>query len=172
MAAPFRSCDQCDKPAVVHSTVIVNGVLSETHLCEQHAAAQGIRASAGQALPALIGELVAVQPVTARVKGPVCERCGMTYAEHRQKGVLGCSDCYEAFATTLNVVLERAHGGTVQHVGKAPGRVGDAQQRAAVLQNMLRELDEAVRAEQYERAAKLRDQIKTMRPAAARGAEG
>ncbi|MBL9140493.1 MAG: UvrB/UvrC motif-containing protein, partial [Phycisphaerae bacterium] len=86
--------------------------------------------------------------------------------QYRQHGVLGCGDCYEAFSSTLAVVLDRAHGGATQHVGKAPAKVGDALQRAAVLQQLLRDLEEAVRAEQYERAARLRDQVKEMRPGA------
>jgi protein arginine kinase activator len=165
MAAPFKSCDHCERAAVVHNTFIVNGVMHEVHLCEEHANAAGIQVPGSPPVAKLLGEIAAASSnPPAKTKGPACPRCGMTYAEHRQSGVLGCADCYEAFASTLNVVLERAHGGSAQHVGKAPTRVGDWQQRAAVLQKMLRDLEEAVKAEQYERAAKLRDQIKTMRP--------
>lgn len=150
---------------MVHNTFIVNGVMHEVHLCEEHANAAGIQIPGSPPVAKLLGEIATASSTTpARARGPACPRCGMTYAEHRQSGVLGCADCYEAFSSTLNVVLERAHGGSAQHVGKAPTRVGDWQQRAAVLQKMLRELEEAVKAEQYERAAKLRDQIKTMRP--------
>lgn len=161
MAAPFRPCDHCSQPAVVHNTVIVNGTMHEVHLCEEHANAAGIQIPGAPPIGKLLEQFAV--PGAARTKGPVCQRCGMSYAEHRTQGVLGCADCYQAFAATLQVVLDRAHGST-QHVGKAPPRVGDSQQRAAVLQQMLRELDEAVRAEQYERAARLRDRIKEMRP--------
>jgi protein arginine kinase activator len=162
MAQPFKSCDHCERAAVVHNTVIVNGVMHEVHLCQEHASAAGIQIPGAPPIAKLISELVAT--TVERPKGPTCARCGMTYGEHRQHGVLGCADCYQAFAATLNVVLERTHGGATQHVGKAPTRVGDWQQRAAALQQLLRELEEAVKAEQYERACKLRDQIKTMRP--------
>jgi protein-arginine kinase activator protein McsA len=54
-------------------------------------------------------------------------------------------------------------------VGSAPTRADDARQRAALLQQLLRELEQAVSAEQYERAAQLRDKIKDLRPTAAAG---
>lgn len=165
MTAPFRPCDHCDKPAVVHNTAIVNGVMHEMHLCEEHAGAAGIQVPDSPAIGKLIAKFTV--PTPTKAKGPTCARCGLTYAEYRQHGVLGCGDCYQAFSATLDVVLERAHGCAAQHIGKAPAKVGDAQQRAAVLQQLLRELEEAVRAEQYERAAHLRDQIKGMRPGAA-----
>lgn len=179
MTAPFRPCDHCDKPAVVHNTAIVKGVLHESHLCEEHASAAGIQVPQTPVIGKLIAQFTASTGTpgaqsapgspAARTKGPTCARCGMNYSEYRQHGVLGCGDCYEAFAATLDVVLDRAHG-ACQHVGKAPATVGDALQRAAVLQQLLRELDASVRAEQYERAAKLRDQIKEMRPGSGGGA--
>ncbi len=170
MTAPFRPCDHCDKPAVVHNTAIVKGVLHESHLCEEHASAAGIQVPQTPVIGKLIAQFTASTGLpgaqgapAARTKGPTCPRCGMNYSEYRQHGVLGCGDCYQSFASTLDVVLDRAHG-ACQHVGKAPAQVGDALQRAAVLQQLLRELEASVRAEQYERAAKLRDQIKEMRP--------
>jgi protein arginine kinase activator len=162
MSAPFRPCDRCDKPAVVHNTTIEGGVLNEVHLCEEHAAEANIPATGAASLGAMVAQLTVKIP--AGSKGPACPRCGMKWAEYRQHGVLGCGECYAAFATTLNMVLERAHGGAAQHVGKTPARVDAARQRAAVLQRMLQELEEAVRAEQYERAAALRDEIKALRP--------
>lgn len=170
MTPPFRPCDHCDKPAVVHNTAIVNGVMHEAHLCEEHAQAVGIQLPASPAIGKLIAQFTVAAP--ARARGPVCARCGMTYAEHRQHGVLGCGDCYEAFGKTLSVVLERAHGCEAQHVGKAPPRVADAHQRTAMLKQLLQDLEEAVRAEQYERAARLRDQMKELRPGAGAPAAG
>jgi protein-arginine kinase activator protein McsA len=66
-------------------------------------------------------------------------------------------------------VIERAHGGATEHVGSAPTRADDARQRAALLQKLLRELEQAISAEQYEHAADLRDKIKDLRPTAAAG---
>jgi protein arginine kinase activator len=69
-------------------------------------------------------------------------------------------------------VIERAHGGASEHIGNVPARTDDANQRAALLQQLLRELETAVSAEQYERAAQLRDRIKDLRPTATARSEG
>lgn len=170
MAAPFRPCDHCAKPAVVHNTVIVNGKMAEVHLCEDHATAAGIQMPGHAPIHQLLGQL-AQQVGQARPRGPACPECGHTFHDFKTSGLLGCPACYEAFAGTVSPVIERAHGGATEHVGKAPARAGDGRQRAALLQQLVRELDAAVAAEQYERAAQLRDRIKEMRPAGAPGSE-
>jgi protein arginine kinase activator len=167
MAAPFRPCDHCPKPAVVHNTAIVNGQMTEVHLCEEHAQAAGIQMPGQAPIHQLLGQLAQVG--AARPRGPSCPECGHSFHDFKTSGLLGCAACYEAFASTVAPVIERAHGGATEHVGSAPTRADDARQRAALLQQLLRELEQAVSAEQYERAAQLRDKIKDLRPAAAAG---
>lgn len=171
MAAPFRPCDHCAKPAVVHNTVIVNGKMAEVHLCEDHAAAAGIQMPGHAPIHQLLGQL-AQQAGPSRPRGPACPECGHTFHDFKTSGLLGCPACYDAFASTVAPVIERAHGGATEHVGHAPRRADDTRQRAALLQQLMRELDGAVAAEQYERAAELRDRIKELRPAGTAGAEG
>jgi protein arginine kinase activator len=167
MAAPFRPCDHCAKPAVVHNTVIVNGNMTEVHLCEEHAAAAGINMPGHAPIHQLLGQLA--QAGAARPKSPACGECGHTFHDFKTSGLLGCAACYDAFASTVAPVIERAHGGATEHVGSAPAGADEAKQRAALLVQLLRELEQAVAAEQYERAAQLRDRIKDLRPAGAPG---
>ena len=54
MPAPFRPCDHCAKPAVVHNTVIVGGKVTEVHLCEEHASAAGIQMPGHAPIDALL----------------------------------------------------------------------------------------------------------------------
>ena len=75
--------------------------------------------------------------------------------------------CSLAFASTVAPVIERAHGGATEHVGSAPAGADESKRRAALLVQLLRELEQAVAAEQYERAAHLRDRIRDLRPEAA-----
>src|SRR5262249_10323786 len=110
-------------------------------------------------------------------KTTACPKCGTTYVEFRQSGLLGCADCYSAFEAQLGPLLERAHEGASHHVGKVPRRalsggrtggsrpeaiLGDAAQRAGRITALRKQLDEAVQAEQYERAAALRDELRKM----------
>lgn len=176
-------CDSCEQEATVHEVVRRGGKTVERHLCEQCAKKHGI---AVQHMP--INELIqkyvlqqqqgggAASPPPASAK--TCPTCALTYAEFRQSGLLGCPGCYATFSSALEPLLERAHEGGARHVGKVPKRLAQgapapgrrATQRAQSipgpadqterLKVLARQLEEAVRAEQYERAAALRDEIR------------
>ena len=167
MPAPFRPCDHCAKPAVVHNTVIVGGKVTEVHLCEEHAAAAGIQMPGHAPINALLGQLAQVS--VTRARGPACAECGHSFHDFKGSGLLGCPACYGTFEATLGPVIERAQGGALQHVGRAPTRAAGDAQRSALLKKLMRDLEAAVAAEQYERAARLRDAIKDLRPQPAGG---
>ena len=59
-------------------------------------------------------------------------------------------------------LIERAHEGASEHVGKVPASSGDTAKRQARLVKLRRELNQAVEREDYERAAQLRDEIKAV----------
>lgn len=88
-----------------------------------------------------------------------CTSCGLAYAKFRGQGRLGCPGCYEAFQEALDPLLEKIHGGR-HHVGKTPGTraVGD-RSRERKLVDLRRKLQGAVKAENYEEAARLRDEL-------------
>ena len=147
-------CDLCNKPAVVHEWQITDGVKREIHLCQEHAAQQGfadIHAMSMKHFPTKVG--------SAAVQSPACPSCGTTSAQIRQTSQLGCADCYEAFAGLIaNLIDQSQHGGT-HHVGRRPaGSDGDIAKRHET-QRLMRELEAAVAAEQYERAAEIRDEL-------------
>lgn len=154
-------CDFCDKSAVVHEMTVRNGVKKEVHLCEDHARQAGLEVTAHQPINQLLTQFVMTQasakPVQVSKKS--CPSCGLTFAQFRQHSVLGCADCYDAFAELLEPLIERAQNGGAHHCGKAPGRAGESIDRQLQIRQIVKELDEAVAAEQYERAARLRDRL-------------
>ncbi len=155
-------CDKCDKPATIHLTDIADGKKSEVHLCEECAAAEGLTVKASVPLSQLLEEFVlqkSGQPEQPELK---CDVCGITFAEFRRKGLLGCPNDYDAFAEMLDPLLERAHGGATQHVGKVPGRAGADQKKQTAILRLRGALRKAVADEDYEGAARLRDQIKEL----------
>jgi len=93
-----------------------------------------------------------------------CEVCGLTFAEFREHGVLGCRHDYDVFEEPLGALLERAHQGG-EHVGKVPRHVGRDQKRQNTILRLRAELRGAIAAEDYERAASLRDRIKELEQA-------
>ena len=91
-----------------------------------------------------------------------CEICGIRFSGFRKHGLLGCPHDYDAFEEALRPLLERTHEGAGQHVGKVPRRAGPDQKKMNALLRLRAQLKAAVVAEDYEEAAKLRDQIKDL----------
>lgn len=162
-------CDKCKKrPAVFHHWNIVNGSKSEEHLCEECAAAQGqVMENLAPAfgLPNLLQGLFQAQPALQGAAGAFgeerCEACGLTTREFRQNGQFGCRQCYEKFDGMLDSLFRRLHGNT-QHTGKVPKTRGGRLRVKRRLDELRRELKEAVSQEAYERAAELRDEIREL----------
>ena len=154
-------CQRCPKPATLHITeVLGDDKFDELHLCEECAKKylyEPAHKKGGGGGP----------KADAAGGGPEgdpgdkqCDACGLKFVEFRNAGRLGCPHDYDAFRDDLLPLLESIHG-DVRHAGKAPRRrpPGAAGGRAE-LAGLRKELAEAVRAEAYERAARLRDQIK------------
>ena len=156
-----HKCDKCDRPATVHMTEIVGGEKLEKHLCEPCAAAEGIAITANIPISKLLEDFV-LQTADQAEPELTCDVCGMTFAEFRQHGHLGCPNDYDAFEPAMAGLLERAHDGATQHVGKVPSRAGTDQKKQNALLRLRADLKKAVQAEQYEEAAALRDRIKEM----------
>jgi len=92
----------------------------------------------------------------------VCENCGTTLDEFAKTGKLGCANCYKVFSTSIMPVLKGIHMNVV-HTGKHPGervRVDVAKETAKNKKVTLqRELKSAISTENFEEAAKIRDEI-------------
>jgi len=161
-------CDQCDNPAVVHEVTLKDGVKTEIHLCHEHAQEAGIAMPTHQPINQLLTQFVSSYTSRARKSSKkTCSGCGMTFARFRQTGALGCPDCYEAFDDHLTPLIERAQNGATHHRGKTPNRAGASVDRQLLITQLVKELDQAVGAEQYERAAQLRDKLQELNPGVA-----
>lgn len=108
------------------------------------------------AAPTDTAEEAARVPATAP-----CPHCGLEYASYRSTMMLGCPDCYEAFAEQLEPELQRYHRAAAHSApgSEGPGMLADLQERLGVARS---ELKSAVEYEDYERAAFLRDEISRM----------
>jgi len=159
-------CQICNKrTATIHLTEITEGVRTEMHICEHCAADQGIASQGQMSINDLLSNLLAVQPADEEIFGPsdqesVCPNCGFTLARLRKEGMLGCPHDYEVFEAALMPLIERAHNGHTTHCGKVPSKTPQATKNLVQLSNLRRQLEVAVHSEDYELAAKLRDEIK------------
>ena len=161
----MMKCDLCDKAAVVHEVTIRNGVKKEIHLCAEHAKASGIAVPGYPPVDEVLTQFAvskAGKKKQRQRKALTCDSCGLTFAEFRKRGVLGCPECYDAFESQLGPMIERAQNGGASHAGKCPKRGGASIDRQLQIKQLLREMEEAVAAEQYERAAVLRDRLREL----------
>lgn len=158
-----RKCDHCDSPATHHSVEIIKGQKIEKHLCEKHAAEAGLTIKAAHTpINELLTNFVKLHTVSSAGLQTACDNCGLAFAQFREQSLLGCPDCYTAFEDSLVPLLERAHEGASQHLGKVPSRAGADQRRQLLLLRMRKRLSEAVELEDFESAARLRDEIEQL----------
>ena len=155
-----EKCDNCDRPATVHLTEILNGQKIEKHLCEQCAMADGITIKANVPISQMLEDFVLATTSDSDQVLLACDVCGISFNEFRQQGQLGCPNDYDALDPALRTIVQRAQEGADQHVGKVPRRTGGDQARQAGILRLRAELKEAVALEDYERAAHLRDRIR------------
>jgi len=155
-----RKCDQCNKPATHHSVEIIKGQKIEKHLCDHCAVEAGLTLKAVHTpINELLTNFVKLHGGPLAETEAACEHCGMTFAQFREHSLLGCPGCYESFGEAIRPLLERAHEGATQHLGKVPVRAGAGYHRQQQLRRMRKELSEAIESEDYELAAGLRDEI-------------
>jgi len=165
-------CDRCGEEATIHEYAPSKGkVLSETHLCEQCAHELGLEGKVVKGSQELLGQLVLARAGRRKSAASLtCPSCSLTWGEFREHSLLGCPECYTAFEKQLGPLLERIHEGATHHVGKTPTNQSlDVTHR---LTHLRKELAEALTAEQYERAARIRDELLNLSAGAESGTSG
>jgi protein arginine kinase activator len=155
-------CCVCkEKEATVHLTQIVGDKMQKVDLCKQCAEKKGVNDPTGFSLADLLLGLGASQEMEAASGGSdlKCPHCGFTQADFKKTGRLGCAGCYEVFGEGLESLLKSMHKGT-RHIGKAPAARQKIRVTRQQLESLQTELAQAIQAEDFERAAELRDEIK------------
>ncbi len=159
-------CSICkEKTATVHLTQIVGDKMQKMDLCEDCAKAKGINDPTGFGLADLdlVLGLGASQQIEQAAGGVElkCPRCGFTQADFKKSGRLGCPECYQTFADGLGGLLKTMHKGT-RHAGKTPEALRSSRDLSDRLKTLQNKLAKAIKDENFEQAAALRDEIKAM----------
>ena len=157
-------CQNCKiNEATIHLTEITEGQRTESHLCEKCAQAEGIAVKSQLPINELLSKLLDASVPAEKVKSEPqlsCPYCGFTIEHFNKEPLIGCPFDYEIFEKPLIGLIEKAHNGKTVHCGKIPSRVpSDAKQQSRIL-GLRHELDSAVKMEDYERAAQIRDELK------------
>jgi protein arginine kinase activator len=159
-------CQNCDAEATIFFKEVVDGQLNEIRLCESCAAEKGFHLAVEQNKLTIANQFIwmaeNLYPESAAKVGAVqCPSCGIRYSQFARTGRLGCADCYGAFEAQMKQILRRVHGAT-RHKGRGPRGADGPTARLRDLSRLREELNRAVEREEFELAAKLRDQIRQM----------
>lgn len=162
-------CERCgQKPATVHMKQVINDDKRELHLCVDCAAAEASGSGlswSGPSFHQLLGGLLGSEGPWGGLgagSGHVrCPNCGLSFADFRRLGHFGCSQCYDTFSGPLEPVLRRIQGGTT-HAGKVPVKAAGALKLRREKEMLERQLQEFIRQEEYEQAAKVRDKLRAL----------
>lgn len=157
-------CENCgEREAAIHLTQIVETEMTTHHLCEICAAEQGLDAADSPAAAPLADFLAQMGKGGPRASAAgTCPACGLSLADFKGTGRLGCARCWSVFDPSLRGLLRKLHGST-QHTGKVhAGTAGGRSARPARVVALRRRLLRAVEEEDFELAAELRDEIRRL----------
>jgi len=170
-------CEECGKNEAVCTVATVMGKqVLHRHLCQECMARISMSIATGN-IGQLLGSIMAAvgqAPGTAAPKqkepapvpelpkeNPACSQCGTTLHTFLKSGRLGCAGCYAAFRVQVEPMLQKLNG-TLEYRGRRPLRTEAALRSRSLLEGLQRQLEAAVAAEDYERAAQLRDTLRAM----------
>jgi protein arginine kinase activator len=159
-------CEKCQaQQASVFLTQIVAGKMQKIDLCERCAKELGVTHNAGFSLQELLmkSSVLAAEQRDPEPDQDQCPACGCTQAEVRKHGRLGCPQCYATFQGFLAEAIQTMQKAP-RHIGKIPSCARIRADAASHRRGLEAAILDAVKAEDYEQAARLRDELKLLGP--------
>jgi len=168
-------CEKCQKnTATIHMKGYVNGEVTERHFCQECSINMvnmempmnfgNIFKDIMESVQSMGGQVSIGQPpnlpVKRKVPGP-CSVCDLNYEQFKATGKVGCEACYQAFPKEIVALFKNVQGST-HHEGKFPKRSGSEILQRREVDKLRSTLKKAVEEENYEEAARLRDQIRSL----------
>jgi protein arginine kinase activator len=160
-------CEACGKaPATITYTEHREDKITTLRLCQACAQERGLNISLTSKKYPLAEPLAAlaeglVPDEKDKLSSLCCRSCELPFSTFAATGRLGCPDCYTSFEAQLKPLLRKAHGST-EHAGKTPSKDGPELTRKKEIRTLYQDLEKAVKAEQYEEAAGIRDKIREL----------
>lgn len=153
-------CEKCGKNvATTHIKTNINGVIEVHHLCSECAQQQSYKTPdmLDSLIDSFFGDTLRAQMGSDNRRR--CEGCGMCFDDIVETGKVGCDKCYETFLDQLLPSLQRMHGRS-RHAGKTPSGAPRVETKQDKISTLKSKLQKAIDAQEFEQAAKLRDEIK------------
>lgn len=176
----MKKCQICGKRASIYLTQIINGQTSDLALCETCAREKGLfdpqsltfaekffpeafKEKVDKLVRELINHAEPEKPESRKLRrrpGDMlteCPVCHFKLEDFRSSGRLGCADCYSVFADEIKADAE------ADAAIDTPADIGSAEESAPVRRSRLeQQLQAAINREDYETAARLRDELKKL----------
>lgn len=163
-------CENCKKNnATTYFKQNVNGNIQEVYLCSECAAKLDMGGMSSSLFDFFMPSQFRVRAEREQKK---CN-CGTTFYNISKTGKVGCPDCYETFKNELAAVLKKINGAKT-HTGRCPerfknGKVEENKTEKVKMSEvdteatLRKQLEDAIKCENFEEAAKIRDRIKALK---------
>ena len=173
-------CQNCGKNEVTFRyTQVINGVKKELNLCDNCARELGLKEmnfSMPISFSSFLGDFFndysdTLLPSFMGTQTTKCKTCGESFDEFLNSGEFGCSNCYDLFEDRITPILKNLQGST-KHTGRGYKKILSkisenetnkvAKKEENEVTKLQKELQKAIKTENYEEAAKIRDKIKEL----------
>jgi protein arginine kinase activator len=166
--ADTSKCHICGASATVHLTQILNNNVHKVDLCEDCAQKKGVLTEEGFSLADLIGKSLAPSLKTQDPEKLLsCKHCDLTVMQLKKTGRLGCAKCYDTLAPVISTVIKNLHKDN-SHKGKVPTtqcpKLPPSDNVEQLLLQLNANIQQAIKEERYEDAARYRDEIAKLKP--------
>ena len=163
-------CENCKKNnATTYFKRNINGNIQEVYLCSECAAKLDIGGMSSSVFDFFMPSQFRIRAEREQKK---CG-CGTTFYDISKNGKMGCPDCYETFKNEISSILKKINGAKT-HTGRGPERLKHGKVEAKKTEKveinevdtetkLRKQLEEAIKCENFEEAAKIRDQIKALK---------
>lgn len=95
------------------------------------------------------------------VNEEVCPLCNSSFSDLQKTGKAGCHECYKTFGDKLKGAIRSIHG-NVKHTGRSPENFKKTHESETKLNDLKSRLMDAINEENFELAASLRDEIRSL----------
>ncbi|MGE9268271.1 MAG: UvrB/UvrC motif-containing protein [Verrucomicrobiales bacterium] len=156
-------CEKCQmNEAMVFFTQIAEGKMEKSAWCESCAQAAGVNDPEGLHMLNLLADQLGVAEGKLQVEGEKdsCASCGFTLEDLQRIGRLGCPECYRSFRSVLAERIAGMHKGD-RHEGRRPEGLTLSRRDEEWIAELRQRLARAIEDENYEEAARLRDEIES-----------
>ena len=159
-------CQKCKKnEATVYYKQNINGKVTEYNLCPD-CAAEMRKNYDKETQPLfgdmnLLGSLFGLRPAERLAPAKTCPLCGATFRDIAKSGKAGCAECYKTFRSELADTVIGLHGRR-EHIGRTPKKLIGHMSREKKIEKLKDQLSIAVGKQEFETAAKLRDEINAL----------